>query len=242
MFDNSGVPLYLQLYKILKEKVKSGEWPENEAIPPEKDLMEQFDVGRETVRRAVIRLVNEGYLYRRRGKGTFVCRQRPQDGMEQLVSFTSEMVARGYKPGAIVLEHGTCSAPEVVRNELRISDDTLLFYFKRLRTADELPVAVETSYLLLDVIAPVEPEKLSGSFYQYLVYEKGLRPGRIVQEIRSALADEETASLLGIKKGHPVLQLFRLMYTTDGRPFFYMIFQYRGDVYSIKTNMDLPNC
>lgn len=241
MFENNGVPLYLQLYKMLKEKVQSGAWPENEAIPPEKDLMEQFEVGRETVRRAVLRLVNEGYLYRRRGKGTFVCRQRPQDGMEQLVSFSSEMVARGYKPGAIVLEHDTRRAPEEVRSELHISKDTPLLYFKRLRTADELPVAVETSYLLLDVIDPIDPQRLSGSFYQYLVYDMGLRPGRVVQEISSALADEETAALLGIKTGHPVLQLLRLMYTVDGRPFFYMIFQYRGDVYSIKTNMDLPH-
>ncbi|HAH95575.1 MAG TPA: phosphonate metabolism transcriptional regulator PhnF [Firmicutes bacterium] len=240
MFENNGVPLYLQLYKMLKEKVKSGEWPENEAIPPEKILMEQYDVGRETVRRSVLRLVNEGYLYRRRGKGTFVCRQRPEDGMEQLVSFSSEMVARGYKPGAIVLEHDTRCAPEKVRAELCISKDTPLLYFKRLRTADELPVAVETSYLLLDVVGPIDRDRLSGSIYQYFVYDKGLKPGRIVQEISSTIADDETADLLGIKKGHPVLQLYRLMYTVDGRPFFYMVFRYRGDVYSIKTNMDLP--
>lgn len=239
MFENNGVPLYLQLYKMLKEKVKSGEWPENEAVPPEKILMEQFEVGRETVRRAVLRLVNEGYLYRRRGKGTFVCRQRPEDGMEQLVSFTSEMIARGYKPGAVVLEQDTRCAPEAIRSVLQVSKDTPLLYFKRLRTADELPVAVETSYLLSEVIGPVDPARLSGSFYQYLVYDKGLKPGRIVQEISSALADDETAALLGIKNGHPVLQLSRLMYAPDGRPFFYMIFRYRGDVYSIKTNMDL---
>lgn len=239
MLDNTGVPLYLQLYEILKKKITSGEWPEESLIPTENNLMKTYAVGRETVRRAVLRLVNEGYLFRQRGKGTFVCRKRPEDGLEQLVSFTAEMLARGYKPGNLVLANQRLHPDQDTAEILNCSGREEVIYIKRLRTANQLPVAVEESYLLSDVFGDVDPDKLEGSFYEYLVYDKGIKPGKIVQEISSGLADKDTAVLLEVDPGHPILQLSRLMYTADGKPFFWMIFRYRGDIYSIKTKLDL---
>jgi GntR family transcriptional regulator len=239
MFDNTGVPLYLQLYDVLKLKITGGEWPEEGLIPTESKLMQAYGVGRETVRRAVLRLVNEGYLYRQRGKGTFVCRKRPEDGLEQLISFTSEMLARGCRPGTKVLEWKVCKPDHEAANILNCAARNEIVFIKRLRTANDLAVAVEESYLRNDIFGDLDPKKLSGSFYDYLVYDKGIKPGRIMQEISSGLADEDTAKLLDVNPGHPVLQLTRLMYTTNGTPFFWMTFRYRGDIYTIKTKMDL---
>lgn len=237
MFENSGVPLYLQLYEILKQKIISDEWAPDTRVPSESSLMKSYGVGRETVRRAVLRLVNEGYLFRQRGKGTFVCRKRREDGLEQLVSFTSEMLARGYRPGTQVLANQVQKPDQETAGILNSGED--IIYLKRLRTANNLPVAVEESFLRQDVFGELDPNKLDGSFYEYLVYDKGIKPGRIMQEISSTLADEECAELLDVKPGHPVLRLARLMYTTEGKPFFWMTFRYRGDIYSIKTNQDL---
>ena len=239
MFENTGVPLYLQLYEILKLKITGEEWPEESLIPTESKLMQHYGVGRETVRRAVLRLVSEGYLYRQRGKGTFVCRKRPEDGLEQLISFTSEMLARGYRPGTKVLEWKQSKPKHEIAEILNCAAKDEILYIKRLRTANDLPVAVEESYLRNDVFGELDPNKLSGSFYEYLVYDKGIKPGRIMQEISSNLADEEIAKLLEVNPGHPILQLTRLIFTPDGRPFFWMTFSYRGDIYSIKTKLDL---
>lgn len=239
MLENTGVPLYLQLYEILKQKIVGGEWPEESFIPTESVLMRTFGVGRETVRRAVLRLANEGYLFRQRGKGTFVCRKRPEDGLEQLVSFTSEMLARGYRPGNKVLDHRLCKPDPEIAGLLNCPSSTDILYIKRLRTANDLPVAVEESFLCRETFGEVDPAKLEGSFYEYMVYEKGIKPGRIMQEISSGLADADTAHLLEVDPGHPILQLSRLMYTQEGKPFFWMTFRYRGDIYTIKTKLDL---
>ncbi len=238
ILENSGMPLYLQLYEILKKKITSGEWELNSTIPTEIELMGSFAVGRETVRRAILRLVSEGYLYRHRGRGTFVCRNRPEDAMEQLVSFSAEMLARGYKPGAILLEHDLRKPGGEVRNILELPEGEEIIYMKRLRTANELPVALEESFLTREIVGKVDKNKLSGSFYSYLAYEKKIPLGKITQEISSVLADEETAELLGVKRGHPILQLARLIYTVDNRPFFWLTFRYRGDLYSIKTQLE----
>lgn len=239
MLENSGMPLYLQVYEALKHKITAGEWPEDSAIPTETNLMKSYGVGRETVRRAVLRLVNEGYLFRQRGKGTFVCRRRAEDGLEQLVSFTAEMLSRGYRPGTQVLTHRQQRPDPETAKLLNCPPSQDILYIKRLRTANQLAVATEESFLRSDVFGELDPDKLEGSFYDYLVYDKGIKPGKILQEISSGLADAETAKLLEVEPGHPILQLSRLMYTAAGRPFFWMVFKYRGDVYSIKTKLDL---
>ncbi len=237
--NNSGIPLYLQIYEKLKLKITGGLWPEGCLIPAETSMMKQYGVGRETMRRAVLRLVNEGYLFRQQGKGTFVCRKRPQDGLEQIVSFTAEMLARGYKPGTKVLASLQQKPDPSTANRLNCGLDEDIYYFKRLRTANELLVAVEESWLCMDTLGSLDQEKLAGSFYDYLVYDKDIKLGRIVQEISSDVADADTAELLAVAPGHPILQLSRLMYTAGGKPFFWMVFRYRGDIYSIKTKMDL---
>lgn len=239
ILESTGMPLYLQLYEILKQNITSGRWAEGSLIQTENNLMKNHGVGRETVRRAVLKLVNEGYLYRQRGKGTYVCRKRPEDGLEQLVSFTSEMIARGYKPGTKVIAHGLSKAGPEIGGRLNCGANEEIIYLKRLRTANDILIAVEDSYLCPDTIGRLDPKKLEGSIYNHLIYDKGIRPGRITQEISSSVADDETAGLLEINPGHPILQLSRLMCTTEGKPFFWMTFRYRGDIYSIKTKLDL---
>lgn len=236
--ENSGIPLYLQLYEDLKKKITGGEWQLDTLVPTESELMSSYGVGRETVRRAILKLVNEGFLYRQRGKGTYVCRNRTEDGMEQLVSFSSEMISRGYKPGAILLELDYKLPDQEVQDILSLPDHEPIIYMKRLRTANKLPVALEKSYLNRSIVGKIEKEKLTGSFYNYLVYDKKVQLGRISQEISSLVADEDTATLLEVKAGHPILQLSRLIYTPDHMPFFWLTFSYRGDLYTIKTRLE----
>ena len=238
-FEDSGVPLYLQLHAHLKQRIVSGKWPQNSLIPSESTLMQIYGVGRETARRAVLRLVNEGYLYRQRGKGTFVCRRRPEDVLENLLSFTSEMISRGYRPGTTVLGHDERIPAPKTQEVLATNEGEKVLYIKRLRTANDLPIAVEESFLIKEILGSLEEHKLTGSFYESLFYDKGIKPSKVVQEISSTLADEDTAALLEIDSGHPLLRITRLMYTTDNRPFFYLIFHLRGDMYSIKTKLNL---
>ncbi len=237
-FENNGIPLYLQLYEDLKKKITGGEWQLDALVPTESELMSSYGVGRETVRRAILKLVGEGFLYRQRGRGTYVCRNRAEDGMEQLVSFSSEMISRGYKPGAILLELDYRLPDPDVKNILSLPDNENIIYMKRLRTANRLPVALEKSFLNRSVVGEVDKEKLTGSFYNYLVYDKKVQLGRITQEISSLVADEDTADLLEVKTGHPILQLSRLIYTPDHIPFFWLTFSYRGDLYTIKTRLE----
>lgn len=64
--------LHIQVAALLKERIRSGIWPEGTALPSEKELCNEFDVARGTIRQALQTLENEGFLLREQGRGTFV--------------------------------------------------------------------------------------------------------------------------------------------------------------------------
>ncbi|KAB8127032.1 GntR family transcriptional regulator [Gracilibacillus oryzae] len=68
--------LYEQVYESLKEEIISAKYKIGDKIPSENELAEAFQVSRITSKKALEMLVNEGFVYRQRGKGTFVAKQR----------------------------------------------------------------------------------------------------------------------------------------------------------------------
>ena len=72
----SPVPMYVQIEEHLKNRIKQGEFTVGMAIPSERELTEMFDVSRMTVRQSITNLVTEGLLYREKGRGTYVARQK----------------------------------------------------------------------------------------------------------------------------------------------------------------------
>src|SRR3546814_11736718 len=88
-------PLYLQLQKILRDAIAGQVVKAEEAIPTERDLAEEFEVSRITVRKALDGLVAAGLGPRRRGAGTLVHRPRVDHSFSQLPSFSEEMVISG---------------------------------------------------------------------------------------------------------------------------------------------------
>jgi GntR family transcriptional regulator len=92
----SPVPLYHQLKEILRAKITAGEFDGDGPFPSERELVERYKISRMTVRRALSELVNEGFLIREQGRGSFVVRPRVQEQLRHLTSFTEDMKLRGF--------------------------------------------------------------------------------------------------------------------------------------------------
>lgn len=110
------IPLYYQLKELLRQQIRSGQLPVDEAIPSEPELVSRYQVSREVVRHAVTELVYEGLLYRRHGCGTFV-RERNQvmeNERNEPLRLTSNVVE--LKPGRkylLVFTGDTLSQPQI---------------------------------------------------------------------------------------------------------------------------------
>lgn len=90
---------YAKVYQYILGKIQNGEFQEGDLIPKEMDLSEQFNVSRPTVRHALNDLVNEGYLTRVRGRGSFVTKPKVvQEYTKFIESYDQEMEKKGFPP------------------------------------------------------------------------------------------------------------------------------------------------
>jgi GntR family transcriptional regulator len=70
--EQKANPLYQAVSEAILRQVKSGELKPNDRLPSENELCEIYSVGRNTIRRALSELVDDGYLKTIAGLGTFV--------------------------------------------------------------------------------------------------------------------------------------------------------------------------
>lgn len=73
MIDHEGrAPLYVQVAEVIAARIAAGEYLEDRVIPSELHLRQEFDVSRDTIRRAVRLLALRGLVVTVNGKGTYV--------------------------------------------------------------------------------------------------------------------------------------------------------------------------
>ena len=234
---NSPVPKYYQLKEIVRDMVEKDELGTGEAIPPESALCERYSVSRMTARRAVMELVNEGLLYRVQGRGTFVAEAKMHQGTGQLTSFTQDMRARGMRASSVVLELEVEGAGLVAARLLHVEPGERIVRVKRVRNADEKPMALETSHLLFDLAVHVlEADLASSSLYEELG-RAGVRIAAAEQSYEAVLVNDAESEHLGVPVGSPALLLERVTFDASDRPFEYVKSVYRGDRYRITANL-----
>jgi GntR family transcriptional regulator len=97
---NLPVQLHYQLTNALRENIQSGEWNIGDLFLTDREIMEKYNVSATTVRRAIMQLVSEGWLERKRGKGTFILKEPLKEDLMQLTGFFEEMYNQGLQPSA----------------------------------------------------------------------------------------------------------------------------------------------
>src|SRR3954464_3810159 len=100
---NSPVPIYHQLEEHIKQQIENGILKEEAIIPSEREYAQMFQISRMTVRQAINNLVSEGYLTRRKGRGTFVTKKKVEQELQGMTSFTEDMLSRGMNPSSTLL-------------------------------------------------------------------------------------------------------------------------------------------
>lgn len=226
------IPLYFQLKELILSEIKNGNYKSGSLIPTENDISDAFEISRTTVRQAITELVQEGWLYRIKSKGTFVSQPKAsQDSIKKLESFNDQLIRLGMTPSTEVLEFTVQKATEDVATALRISEKDKIIFLHRRRYANGDPIVTVKSYLPYDKCAfLLDHDFTSESLYQVLG-SKG-DDARILQVQRVVEAVEATASdaaNLDLKKGKPIQYFSSIGYTAFGIPLEYSLARYRGD-------------
>lgn len=211
----------------------------HDALPSERELMEVYGVSRVTVRAAISRLADEGLLYNVHGSGTYVGSPDLFAKAPKLTSFTEDMTSRGYVPSSRVLEISRSNASPQVAGRLRVDPGSECTKIRRLRLADDNPMALETVYLPAAVL-PMERFDAEASLYGQLA-QRGFEIYRAEQEINAVTLDAESSTLLGVPEGAAALEIDRIATDRRGLPIEYARTIYRGDRYSFQMAVTREN-
>ena len=235
---NSPIPIYYQIMSQLREKILDGEYPVDSTLPPERELVETYQVSRMTIRQAIMELVNEGILVRRKGIGTFVAPPKLEQPLNSLTSFTEDMAQRGMKAGSHVVSFQQMQPDPTTRKLLNISADERVFEYVRLRLADDDPMALETTTLLASLCPGLQKEDLENrSLYTVLTERWGIQLEYATQSLEPILAPAYEAGLLHVAPGSPLLLMHRVTYDQNGKAFEHVKSMYRGDRYKFVTEL-----
>lgn len=225
--------LYQRLRDAFKTAIRDAVLSPGEVIPGERDLAARLGLSRVTVRKALRDLVDANLLVQRQGARTAVA-ARVEKPASVFTSFSQDMLARGLRPGGVWLIRETAPALPVEALALALSPGALVSRLKRLRTADDMPMAVEYSVIPVEFLP--NPDFAGGSLYQALE-ARGHVPARALQRMRADVADGEEAALLGLPAGAPVLETERRCFLETGQAFEYSRSRYRGDMYDFLVEL-----
>jgi GntR family transcriptional regulator len=233
-----GLPLYLRVKENLLEQIEGGKMQPGDRVASERELSEQFGISRMTVRHALTDLVTEGVLTRQQGRGTFVGRPKIRQALSGLTSFSEDMIARGLRPGGLVLSRHLTTAPRRVRAALDLGEEEQVVRLERLRLADDEPMALETTYLDGGRFGSLLDEELQNvSLYRWLESRYGVRVARATQSIEPAQADGGLARLLRVREGSLLLLLERVTFDEQDRPIEFVSSLYRADRYRFTVEL-----
>ncbi|MDG4655715.1 phosphonate metabolism transcriptional regulator PhnF [Ectobacillus antri] len=233
----SPFPIYYQIQEWVKNQIESGEWKPGDKIPSEHELCEKFSVSRMTIRQAVNNLVEQGYLLRKRGIGTFVQLPKVEQRLQSMTGFTEDMKMRGMHPSSTLLSFGIVDASAKIAGKLKVAEGTSVYEIRRIRLANQEAIAYETTYLSADVVKDMNERILQHSLYEHLEERLGYKLLRATQTIEASVAGEEEATHLQIAHRAPVLVVEQTSYDEKDLPIEYVKCIYRGDRYKFITTI-----
>jgi len=235
--EKSPVPLYHQLTEELRKNIEHGDWPPHFLIPSETELCEKYGVSRGTVRQALSQLVQEGLLYRKQGKGTFVAEPKITQQLNKFYSLTQDMREKGLKPSSRLLQNEKILPDPYIKNILGLKEDEMVYKIMRLRLANEEPLILETSYLVEELFPDLDREDVEKvPLYDLIIKKYRIRITRAKETFEPILVDRFEAEKLQISIGSPALLVKRITYTA-GIPFEFRKSVVRGDKCSYSVEL-----
>jgi GntR family transcriptional regulator len=220
---------YLEIAAELRTAIAEGEYAPDSRLPGENDLMATYQVARETARKALAQLINEGIATPRRGAGVFVRAFKPivRNGIQRLSGSTwpagnsvwaDETGSRSLAVDDVQVVED--DAPSHTALLLGLDEDARVIIRSRRYVLDGKPVLMARSYLPAQLVsgsAITQPDTGPGGIYARL-RDLGHAPTHFREELRARMPEPSEVSSLALAAGTPVVEVVRTAYTEDGTP------------------------
>lgn len=230
---DSATPLYLQLSHKLAAAIHAGFWKAEDPLPSERTFCEVLGLSRVTARKALDLLYEQGMIVRRQGAGTFITPKLEQP-LSRLTNLSEMLKQRGFVPGSRWLKREVAPATAEELMRLNLAPNARVSRLLRVRTANDVVMAVEETALPHHLVA--DPLKIGDSLYEYMQNAK-LSVVRAIQNIAAVNANARLAGLADIPEGQAMLHLVRVGYLENGLPVELTHSWFRSDYYDFVVEL-----
>lgn len=227
---NSIVPLHQQLEELIRKKIDSGEWTTGMLIPSENELTRTCGISRMTVRGAITKLVQEDYLVRIPGKGTYVASPKIPAKSLHFAGIREQLEQMGYEVQTRLLSVEKSEAGEKIGKSMNLKPGDGIYTIQRLRLVKGEPLSIHTS-CVPDVRCPnIERlDLVQEQLCDILEHNYGLKADHTREALEITSARKEEAELLNVKAKSPLLLLESTLSDDKGCIFEFSRVVFRSD-------------
>ena len=222
--------------EYILQNIASGVYPIGHMIDSEPVLSERLQVSRMTVREAIRDLVEENILEKQHGRGTFVLKQPRFKGFQCGIGFSEEMKRHGMVPSARDIQLIETTANEEIAQDLQITINAPVWNIKRVRLANDIPIAYEDEYFTKAIVTNLTVEIANHSIYEYL-YQQGIEFTYVDQMLDAVLANKEISQRLEVPVGTPLIRMYIIAHLKNGTPFNCGTTYYRTDSFQLSQTV-----
>lgn len=222
---------YVTIYQDLVKKIKANVWLEGDLIPSENELATMYNTSRETIRKALNILVQEGFIQKIRGKGSVVIGTNhmfdfPVSG---IVSFKELASTMQLDARTLVHELSIIKATVSMHSKLAVKVGAPVWKIVRTRELSGEKVILDKDYLNQAIVPTLTKEICESSIYDYLEHELGLKISFARKEIVVEKPTEEDKQLMDLRGFSNVVVIRSKVYLDDASLFQYTESRHRPD-------------
>jgi GntR family transcriptional regulator len=230
-------PQYRQIEQVLRERILT--MAPGSRLPSDAELCAEFGVSRMTARNAMQRLAEDGLIAREPGRGSFVAEPPAHRRADRLMTFSQEMLRAGRTPTSRTLTRVIRPSSAEEAASLGIPPRQPIVHLRRLRKADDQPVALESAVLIGACAEAVMTADLDRGSLHETLGRAGFVLARGMATISAGAATAEDARLLEIRPGDPLLVEQRVITDVHGRRIESTESRYPADRYALDVRFDV---
>ncbi len=220
----SPMPIYYQVYELIKEDIRERELKEGEKLPSEAEYMLRFGTSRVTLRKSLELLEEERIITRSQGRGSFVNKiEKPIIHDFSLPTTQNERMQQSNIDfeRKLVRLHQTDPSP-VIRRSLKMNAGDRLYYMARIFYYEGRPISYNESWMRAVYVEDLEKHFVPPyNLTETLLNHYNIKVNRIQNTISAALPKEQEVEHLSIDYGTPLIVLTSLSMINDEEPFEY---------------------
>jgi GntR family trehalose operon transcriptional repressor len=226
---------YQDIYNTLLSQIENKTYPAGELLPGEHELMKRYDASRDTVRKSLSLLAQNGYIQKSQGKGSVVLNvhqfEFPVGGV---VSFKELAPTLGKHVHTKVVMLEKMHPDEKMQKNLQLQPDEYMWVLQRVRVVDGEGVILDTDFLNAQIIPELTKKVCEKSLYAYLEDQLHLPISYAEKEISCTMATNEDKMLLDMKNFDMIVNVESYTYLDDSRVFQYTSSRHRPDKFLFK--------